>query len=324
MRSNIMNKALISVIIPVYNVKDYLEDSVKSVRNQTLKNIEIILVDDGSTDGSSELCDRLANEDARIKVIHKENGGVSDARNVGMEGSNAEYIGFVDSDDFIEPNMYEILYREIEDSKADLAYCDYQNVENITDKPKYSEKKEKFVYSGEEIIKNVLYSNNITMHLWTKLYKKEIALKHKFPVGKTYEDAFFTIPYFLDCKKAVEIRQPLYRYVKRQGSIVNSPYTKSDLAVLEAHKINYNLLKNNPKFLEGAEYRLYWSNFYILDRMLKTDNFDDLENKEKVIKFLKGRYIDILKNKYVKNPRKLAMTMLMINENLYKLLLKLK
>lgn len=319
-----MDKPLVSVIIPVYNVREYLEDSVRTVRDQTLENIEIVLVDDGSTDGSSELCDRLASEDSRIKVIHKENGGVSDARNVGMEAASADYIGFVDSDDYIAPNMYEVLYKELIENQADLSYCGFYHVENGINRPDYKLTSGKFIYSGKEITKNVLYSNNLTMHLWTKLYKKEIALRHKFPVGKTYEDAFFTIPYFLDCKKAVAIMEPLYRYIKREGSIVNSPYSKADLAVLEAHESNYKLLKDTPEFLEGAEYRLYWSNFYVLDRMLGTENFDDFENKKKIIKFLKSRYLDILKNRYVKNSRKLAMTALMLSEKLYALALRSK
>ena len=118
----------ISVIVPVYNVEQYLERCVDSIINQTYKNLEILLVNDGSTDNSGQLCDELAKKDDRIRVIHKENGGLSDARNVGIDEAEAELIGFIDSDDYIDEDMYETLYRQLRESNADLSMCGHYDV----------------------------------------------------------------------------------------------------------------------------------------------------------------------------------------------------
>ena len=118
-----MSGELITVIVPVYNVKDYLQQCVESICGQTYQNLEILLVDDGSTDGSGKICDELAKKDTRIKVIHKPNGGLSDARNAGLDVATGDYIGYVDSDDYIEPDMFEILLTNIEEHQADISCC---------------------------------------------------------------------------------------------------------------------------------------------------------------------------------------------------------
>lgn len=319
-----MNKPLISVIIPIYNVEEYLEKSVDSVRNQTLKNIEIILVDDGSIDQSGTICDRIAAQDERVKVIHKPNGGLSDARNVGATQAQADLIGFVDSDDYVAPTMYQRLYQEMTGERADLAYCGLYHVIDGKEIPDYKVTTGKVLSNRDELVEKALCSDNITLHAWNKLYKKDLILKHPFPVGRTYEDAFFAIPYFLDCQKAVGIMDPLYYYVKREGSIVNSTYSQKDMNVILAHDTNFELLKDNLRFIPGAKYRLYWSRFYVLDKMLQARDFDDHEQKQAIIKYLRHHYLDIMKNPYVKKKRKLVMSALMIHEKLYKLALSRK
>ena len=130
---------LVSIIVPVYNVEKYLERCLDSLINQTLKDIEIILVDDGSTDDSGNICDKYAKKDKRIKVIHKENGGLSDARNIGLSIANGRYLQFVDSDDFIHKQMIEILYNTIINNNADISICDFDKVYENT-KIKYNTK----------------------------------------------------------------------------------------------------------------------------------------------------------------------------------------
>lgn len=317
-------KPLVSVIVPVYNVENYLRKSVDSIRNQTLTNIEIILIDDGSTDASGEICDELALVDERIRVIHKENGGVSEARNVGVQQARADFIGFVDADDYIDEMMYERLYDEIIQEEADLAYCNFYHVDGNHMRSDYSYESGKVVLERLNLVNNLLTSNNISVHLWTKLYKKEIAIKHKFPVGKTHEDAAFLIPYVLDCKKAVGIMEPMYYYIKRNGSMVNRDYSPEDLDFIDVHEKNFELLKDTSVFLMGAKYRLYWSRFYVLDKMLISAEFKDFDTRRKVVKYLRKHFFDIIKNPYVKKGRKLAMLALMFHEKFYELALRRK
>ena len=147
-------KPLISVIVPIYKVEKYLNKCVKSIINQTYKNLEIILVDDGSPDNCGKICDKLAERDDRIRIIHKKNGGLSSARNAGIEIANGEYIGFVDSDDYIDNDMFETLYNNIKDNNADLSIIGYQ-IETIDNKViKYFELEEK-IYEYESLIRYI-------------------------------------------------------------------------------------------------------------------------------------------------------------------------
>jgi glycosyltransferase involved in cell wall biosynthesis len=312
---------LVSVIIPVYNVEDYIEACVTSVQKQTLKDIEIILVDDGSPDRSGEICDRLASEDNRIKVIHKENGGLSDARNVGVSQARADLIGFVDSDDTIEPTMYEVLYDSLTRENADISFCGIWNIypnfkASINDLTEGY-----FVYSKLEVLKKVLASDNATMHSVTKLYKKNLLSETPFPVGKTYEDAHFIIGYLLKCEKAVFDLQPLYNYYRREGSITMTPYKVSDLSIIEAHENNYKLLEKFIELRNEASYRRYWSHFFVLDKILKLDKPHTITEKKIIINFLRINFINIIKNQYIGRGRKLALVGLMVHEKIYHLIL---
>ena len=184
---------LISIIVPVYKVEKYLEKCVKSILSQTYKNLEVILIDDGSPDSCPDICDNYANQDIRVKVIHKNNSGVSDARNDGLNVANGEYIGFVDSDDWIDPKMYEILLREILHTNADIAICDYALCKDdglIYGKAMPQELKNRCLCK-EELIHEVLqpYGGFFAV-IWNKLYRKSIFDKIRFPSGKHVEDEF--------------------------------------------------------------------------------------------------------------------------------------
>ena len=181
----------ISVIVPVYNVEQYLERCVESIVNQTYKNLEIILVNDGSTDNSGELCDELAKKDNRIKVVHKENGGLSDARNNGERESTGEYIIFIDSDDYIHHEMLNTLYNQIVEKNADVSICGVMNVYSNSETPQCSDINMDFVCDKEGFLKEYLIGEKIPGSICNKLLKKSIADKLEFPVGKIYEDAFY-------------------------------------------------------------------------------------------------------------------------------------
>ena len=229
-KQNIEEKELplITVAVTCYNIKDYLTRAVESVCNQSYRNLEILLVDDGSTDGTEKICDDYAKRDSRIHVIHKKNGGPSEARNTAIEQSNGEYVAFVDGDDWVDENMYENMYLALQKGNADLAVCSYKQVsanhvqDTSTDTILYFEQDEaleSFIKEEEEV--------QIQNAAWNKLFKKELLKELRFPVGKLYEEIVFTTKLLHMAKRVVYLNQCYYNYVvDRVGSIMNTGMNK--------------------------------------------------------------------------------------------------
>lgn len=212
----------ISVIIPIYNVEQYIHECMNSVMNQTYTNLEIILVDDGSTDNCPAICDEYAMKDSRIKVIHKENGGLSDARNAGLEIATGKYIGYVDSDDYIALDMYECLYKACEENDAEIAVCRFHT---FTDQVQLSENvvNRNKVYSNQEILSAYIdetVEELITPSAWSKLYRKDCIQGLEFPKGKLCEDIVYTTKAFYNAAKVIYVGRELYFYRNRPGSIM--------------------------------------------------------------------------------------------------------
>lgn len=215
---------LITVAVTIYNIKDYLKRSIESVCNQTYRNLEILLVDDGSTDGSGDVCEEYAKKDSRVRVIHKKNGGPSEARNIAIEQAKGEFIAFVDGDDWIDSNMYENMYLALKKGNARLAVCAYkqvsiQHIEDPSDETiLYFEKDEaleSFIKEEEEI--------RIQNAAWNKLFHRELLKELRFPVGKLYEEIVFTTKLLHEAGRVVYLNQGYYNYVvDRVGSIMNS------------------------------------------------------------------------------------------------------
>lgn len=227
---------LISVIVPIYNVEPYLHKCVDSILNQTYKNIEIILVDDGSTDSCGEICDSIANKDKRIIVIHKENGGLSDARNAGIEILKGKYVTFIDSDDWVEPTYVEQLYKLIAENDADLAVCDFYCIDSenhIYNSP--STDGEVFVWNREEAVSMLLSGNKMSTSAWAKLYKSKYFVEKeiRYPKGKLYEDIPVTYKILLEADKIVFGNYALYNYFIRQQSISNTGFTPRRMHAIE-------------------------------------------------------------------------------------------
>lgn len=227
----IYNNPLISIIVPVYKVEKYIENCIKSLINQTYKNLEIILIDDGSPDRSGEICDKYASLDNRIKVFHFENGGVSAARNKGVEYAKGDYIGFVDSDDWVDHDMYETLFRLINEYTADIAICGYREI--YPDKVEEMSNKDIKVMNNLEALElNIL--NDIDYQIctapWNKLYKKEIVKNIKFPEGKVYEDIIFTTKALIESNKCVYQGISKYNYLaERTGSTMNMGFNSRSI-----------------------------------------------------------------------------------------------
>ncbi len=214
---------LISVIVTAYNIGGYIERGVKSVCAQTYRNLEIIVVDDGSTDDTGALCEKLALEDSRIRVIHKENGGPSEARNAGIAIAAGSYIGFVDGDDWTDPDMYERMLGAMREQAADIGICRYRQVHRTYT---VDESRDRVVvFRGQETLQQYVQETReyaIQNAAWNKLYKREILTGIDFPTGRWYEDIMFTTRVLGRSECCVYLDMACYNYIiDREGSIMN-------------------------------------------------------------------------------------------------------
>lgn len=248
----------ISVIVPVYRVEKYLNRCIESIHNQTYPDLEIILVDDGSPDNCGRMCDEWKEKDTRIKVIHQENRGLSAARNAGLSVAGGEYIGFVDSDDYIHSGMYEVLLREIKKHKADLAVCNaYAFYED--EEPEETDMEaacNSTVENTESWLRHFLddFTGPVTW-TWNKLYKRDCLCGICFAEGKRMEDIRFSADLVKNLSKAVWIPEQLYYYRQRGGSIMNSGNPRILTEHGEALVYSYQVLKNLGSKEFHQEYR---------------------------------------------------------------------
>lgn len=308
----------ISVIVPVYNVEQYLERCVESIINQTYKNLEIILVNDGSTDNSGKLCDELAKKDDRIKVIHKENGGLSDARNTGIEVAESELIGFIDSDDYIDKDMYEVLYNNLRNTNSDLSMCALYDVFNNIIPPQVKQV-DILELTSQEAIKMVMEAKILSVTAVNKLYKKDLFSDLKFELGKIAEDAFIMIKLLDKCEKVVATNEKKYYYIHRENSITTQKFSPKFLNVIEAYEQNYKIIENNyPELLQVAQTRMNWAYFYVLDKLLLDDNYEDKDLENKLVKYLKYNKKNILNDRLFTRGRKIGFLSLLVSKKLYK------
>lgn len=219
-----MKEPLLSVIIPVYNVELYIEKCMETVLNQTYRNLEIILVDDGSTDNCGKICDRYAKLDSRVKCIHKKNGGLADARNEGLKSVHGKYLAYVDSDDYIEIDMFEKLLKLAVELDADIVACKYKE-ENNGQVAECLNTKHVSVMTGEDMLDWYILKNRtegkITPSVWDRIYKTEVVKNIVFEAGKNYEDIVYSTEVFLCASKCVYYDEALYIYVQRSNSIMN-------------------------------------------------------------------------------------------------------
>lgn len=222
-----MNSPLISVIVPIYNVENYLPRCVDSIINQEYKNLEIILVDDGSPDNSSQICEEYAKKDNRVKVIHKENGGLSDARNAGMKIATGEYVSFIDSDDWVDAQFISTLYEGIKGG-ADIAECATRLFDDNDNTLSTRGSKEGKISRSDALAK-LITENGVYQTVWNKLYKRSMIEDIPFAVGKYHEDDFWTWRIFLRIDSIYLCEKPMYHYLQRSNSIIGSSYSLKKL-----------------------------------------------------------------------------------------------
>ena len=312
-----MNEEKISIIVPVYNVEAYLERCVESILKQTYTNLEILLVNDGSTDKSGELCDKLALRDHRIRVIHKENGGLSDARNRGIDEASSNLIGFIDSDDYIDEDMYETLYRQMVASKADLSMCGHYDVYHQIPEKQVAKIKT-WELMPEEAIKMVMEAKILSVTAVNKLYKKALFEQLRFRIGKIAEDAFIMVDLIHQCSKIVATNEKKYYYVHRENSITTQKFSLKFLNVIEAYEQNAKIISENyPDLYDVAIMRLNWAYFYVLDRLLVDNDFKDKVLEDRLISYLKKNKRSILMDSRFTRARKMSFLALCLSRKLY-------
>lgn len=281
-----MEKVLISVIVPIYKVEKYLDRCVNSIVNQTYKDLEIILVDDGSPDNCPEICDEWAQKDNRIKVIHKENGGLSDARNAGLSAATGEYIGFIDSDDWIAPEMYERLLLSIKNDSTDISACAIELVwENNVRENKLLTVQENAVLNQLEAQEALLKETELKHPVVYKLYRKSVIDGVSFRKGKYHEDVFWSFRAIGNANKVSIIDYIGYYYFQRKDSIMGKEYSEDWLDYVDATIERYNYFEKYPELQPQAKISVIQNCIYHTQMSLK--NMKEPE-QEKMVSYLES------------------------------------
>ena len=260
---------LISVIVPVYNVEKYLNRCVESIVGQTYDNLEILLVDDGSTDNSGILCDVWSERDERVQVIHKKNGGAGAARNVALDMAKGEFVGLVDSDDYLDLHMYAHLYSLIQQG-ADIAECTIVWTDSDNASMDDGSAAEIHSYSTEQAMRLSIREEAFCQTPPNKLYRRSTIADIRFPEGNLIDDEFWTYRVIGKSKKIIHICQPLYNYVQHESSVMHKEYNLKRLQALEAQQLRLKYIQNNYTELKDyAEYMLYFACMYHMQMCLK-------------------------------------------------------
>jgi len=314
---------LISIVVPIYNVEKYLNRCVDSILGQTYRNIEIILVDDGSPDGCAKICDEYSLKDNRIKVIHKKNGGLSDARNKGIELAKGVYISFVDADDLIAPYFIEILYNMCIKYSCDISMGYFQQFET---KISFSTECDKEIkaFSNIEMVKNLcndMYLQSVVV--WNKLYKTTLFQNINYPFGKIYEDEATTYKLYYAANKIVVTTQILYGYSYRQGSITKSCFSIKNLDFIGIAKERAEFYKDNDEMELYIQFlRLYCYTLISFYNKIRIEMNEEKRIPKELFNEYKIQYKYMVKSPLTSKKQKLGLTLLRINPKLLNLLLK--
>ena len=321
-----MAKPKISVIVPVYNVEPYLRRCVDSIVVQTLSDFEIILVDDGSTDGCGRICDEFASTDIRVTVIHKENGGLGSARNAGLDAARGDYLAFVDSDDCIAPEMYQRLLAALQKANADLSICGYQKI---------NENHEAIGAAGTypfEIITGMQALEKLYTHDYVyftiacnKLFKRCVFDAIRFPEGKLFEDGYAAFRYYYASKTVVCLPEGFYFYLTRSNSITTSVLGVKNLDGLDAEVDSIDFLREKRCFSLLAHAQIKYAGAVISNLKRYNLKQNDIRLRFKEIKkdFVR-LYPDIMRNRMLSNKEKVLLTSFAFSPRLCKSIITVK
>lgn len=290
---------LVSIVVPIYNVQPYLERCIDSILNQTYSNIEVILVDDGSTDKCPIICDDYASKDQRVRVIHKTNGGLSDARNEGIKSAKGDVVSFIDSDDWISSSFVEIMLRVMNDYNSDIVECDITKTHEYIEEDEIVFENKIHNYTKKEAL-NLLVSDNVFhQYVWNKLYKRAVIANVEFPYGKYNEDEYWTYKVFGRAGKVTKVENSLYFYYQRSGSIMGQAYSLKRLDGIEAKIERQAYIESfYPEIAESAKRNLLTTIMYAGQMSLKYLNSED---KRKAFNYLYIQYKAIVFDKKLRD-----------------------
>ncbi len=312
----------ISIIVPIYNLESYIPQCIDSILSQSFTNFELILVNDGSTDNSGELCDEYARLDSRVRVIHKENGGIASSRNAGLEVARGEYIGFVDNDDYINKYMFEELFNNAIKHSSDTVVCDYLKVEEdqFIDTEVFNSDYSLQNFSNKEAL-HFIYKNmekDTFIYPWNKLYKRYLFDEIKYEHGNIYDDETIAHKLLYRSNKVTYIQSELYYYVKRKGSQINSPFSTKKFGRVYALKGREEFFRNKKESeLHQKALKHYMEVFFWYYYMAKT-NLTDVNKELKMLKrTFDNSIIHLLKLKDLSFRQKLMCVLFSINPAIY-------
>lgn len=297
---------LISVLIPIYNVEDYLDRCLTSVLNQTYKNLEVILVDDGSPDNSGALCDGYAEKDSRVKVVHKENGGISDARNAALDAATGKYVTFIDPDDYVKETYVEYLYELVKEFGTRMSIALHEAVYE-TGKVLKWDTGERILMDSEKCMERILYHDALDISVWGKLYERSLFKNVRYPKGKLFEDAGVTYKLIIQCDKVACGFESQYYYMIRKGcSIVTSRFHKSKLDMIEmTDQMAQGLREKYPALEDAILRRQVYARFTTLRQLVESDiRYRDKEKE--LIGYIKKNASSVLRNEKAPKRDKFA------------------
>ncbi|EOS43385.1 hypothetical protein C810_03873 [Lachnospiraceae bacterium A2] len=308
----------VTLIVPVYNVEDYLDRCMDSVLGQTYENLEIILVDDGSTDNSGKMCDEYKAKDSRIYVIHQKNAGLSAARNVALDIMAGEYVMFIDSDDKVDKRIVEHLLEDMHKYKCDIVECGIYDVygNKIMEK-KLPEKTR--VYTVEEALCIDIGAMGGAVSACAKLYKRDIFSTVRYREGKIGEDGYAIVDVLSQAESIVIDNRPMYYYYHRRNSITTNTFTKANLDNIQAYKYNLKQVKHKyPSVVPVVVFRLDWCYLIAVDRILMCDDWKENEYLPKLMRYIKKNKRRMLMSSNMRRNRKIALIILLFNKKLYR------
>lgn len=314
---------LISIIIPVYNVEDYLHYAIESLEKQTYKNFEVILVNDGSTDNSGKLCDEYSEKYSNISVFHKENGGLSDARNFGVQQAKGEFITFLDPDDYLEVYSLELLAGIQEMYDCDIVSTRVKATElyNVYSNHYLTEEnfKNVVIMDRDVFLEEAFYDKVATVSACGKLYRKSI-LEIPFPKGRIYEDLYIISEHVGKANKIVHTPLQIYNYYKRQGSIVNSKFTSKQYDFFDAIAYNRQVIRekfnNVDKLVTAINAKEVIGSFKIIGSAYKTS----ISDVYKIRKLIKENCSNILRNKRISYTFKMKYMLFILSPYLFNII----
>lgn len=296
---------LISIVVPVYNISGYIEKCISSLSGQTYKNIEIVLVDDGSTDNSGDICEVYAKKDGRVKVIHKKNGGLSDARNKGIGNATGEYISLVDGDDYVDKDYIEKQYKTLKKYDADMVITSHKVIypKKTIDESTGKE----YTDNSEGILKRILYDDGVDLSAWGKLYKKSLFDNIEYPRGRLFEDSATTYK-LVDTSNTIAVNSvPTYNYMMRSDSIVNETFSESKMdLIISTEEMTDYIRKKYPELNAGCDRRMMYAYLSTLSQLAKSKT-KDKENERKMMSYVKKNRRKVLRDKSLPKRDRMAL-----------------